>query len=153
VLFPALLDHWENKGPAEIPAKRTQTYRYCHWVANKRGIPFKAPPRHPFNPLPLLRLAVSLDGDLAAMRVIFDHVWGAGQDAETPESLLALADRLGIDDLESRLADQVVKDTLRANTEQAIERGVFGVPTFVLGSELFWGDDVTELMFEYLEDP
>ena len=153
VLFPALLDHWENKGPAEIPAKRTQTYRYCHWVANKRGIPFKAPPRHPFNPLPLLRLAVSLDGDLAAMRVIFDHVWGAGQDAETPESLLALADRLGIDDLESRLADQVVKDTLRANTDQAIERGVFGVPTFVLGSELFWGDDVTEMMFEYLDDP
>ena len=57
VLFAGLLGHWDMKGPAEIPAKRVQTYRYCHWLAEKRGIPFKAPPRHPFNPLPLLRLA------------------------------------------------------------------------------------------------
>jgi 2-hydroxychromene-2-carboxylate isomerase len=153
VLFAALLEHWENKGPAEIPAKRIQTYRYCHWLAGKRGIPFKAPPRHPFNPLPLLRLAVSLDGDLDAMRVIFHHVWGAGQDADTPESLRALGKTLGIDDVETRIADQAVKDALRANTDQAIKSGVFGVPTFVVGPELFWGDDVTDMMIDYLNDP
>ncbi len=153
VLFAALLGHWENKGPAEIPAKRTQTYCYCHWLANKRGIPFKAPPRHPFNPLPLLRLAVSLEGNLAAIRAMFHHVWGAGQDADAPKSLRALAETLGIDDVETRITDQAVKDTLRANTDQAIERGVFGVPTFVIGSELFWGDDMTDMMIEYLNDP
>ena len=153
VLFSGLLDHWENKGPAEIPAKRIQTYRYCHWLAHKRGIPFKAPPLHPFNPLPLLRLAVSLDGNLAAIRVMSHHVWGIGQDADTPQSLQALAETLGIDDVETRIADQAIKDTLRANTEQAIERGVFGVPTFVVGPELFWGDDVMDMMIEYLNDP
>lgn len=153
VLFPALLGHWENKGPAEIPAKRTQTYRYCHWLAGKRGLPFKAPPRHPFNPLPLLRLAVSLDGDLAVMKTMFHHVWGIGQDADSPNSLEQLADTLGIDDWEDRINDQTVKDRLRANTDEAIERGVFGVPTFITGGELFWGDDVTEMMIDFMNNP
>lgn len=153
VLFPALLGHWENKGPAEIPAKRIQTYRYCHWLAGKRGIPFKAPPRHPFNPLPLLRLAVSLDGDLEAIKLMFHHVWGVGQDANGSESLKTLANMLGIDDLAARINDQSVKEQLRTNTDQAIERGVFGVPTFCIGNELFWGDDVTDMMIDYLNDP
>lgn len=153
VLFPALLGHWENKGPAEIPAKRTQTYRYCHWLAHKRGIPFKAPPRHPFNPLPLLRLAVSLDADLATVKTMFHHVWGIGQDGDSPESLQTLAQRLGTDDVETRISDQTVKNRLRTNTDRAIERGVFGVPTFVIGQELFWGDDVMDMMIEYLSDP
>jgi 2-hydroxychromene-2-carboxylate isomerase len=63
VLFAGLLGHWEHKGPAEIPAKRRQTYRYCHWLAGKRGMPYKMPPRHPFNPLAVLRLAIALGAD------------------------------------------------------------------------------------------
>jgi 2-hydroxychromene-2-carboxylate isomerase len=153
VLFAALLQHWENKGPAEIPAKRSQTYRYCHWLAGKRGIPFKAPPRHPFNPLPLLRLAVALDGDMDAMRAMFHHVWGVGQDANDPESLQALASSLGITDAAARIGDQTVKDRLRANTDEAIARGVFGVPTFVVDDQIFWGDDVTDMMLDYLDNP
>ena len=43
VLFAGLLGYWDNMGPAEIPAKRRQTYRYSHWLAHKRGVPFKAP--------------------------------------------------------------------------------------------------------------
>jgi 2-hydroxychromene-2-carboxylate isomerase len=153
VLFPALLSHWDNKGPAEIPAKRVQTYRYCHWLAAKRGIPFKAPPRHPFNPLPLLRLAVSLEGDLAAVRAMFHHVWGVGRDADNPESLQSLGDALGIGDVAARISDPAVKDGLRTNTERAIERGVFGIPTFGIADELFWGDDVTDMMLDYLDNP
>ncbi|MBT5457242.1 MAG: 2-hydroxychromene-2-carboxylate isomerase [Rhodospirillaceae bacterium] len=153
VLFPALLKHWENKGPAEIPAKRSQTYRYCHWLAGKRGIPFKAPPRHPFNPLPLLRLAVALDGELDAMRAMFDHVWGKGRDADDPKTIEALASSLGIDDAATRINDQKVKDQLRANTDEAIARGVFGVPTFVINDEIFWGDDITDMLLDYLDNP
>ena len=153
VLFSGLLGHWGTKGPAEIPAKRTQTYRYCHWLAGKRGLPFKAPPKHPFNPLPLLRLAVSLEGELTAVSAILQHVWGLGQEADSPASLLALGKTLGIADVEARIADPAVKERLRANGEQAVRRGVFGVPTFVIGRELFWGDDVTDMMIDYLDDP
>lgn len=153
VLFAALLQHWENKGPAEIPAKRTQTYRYCYWLAGKRGIPFKAPPRHPFNPLPLLRLAVALDGELDAMRALFHHVWGAGRPADDPLALQELASTLGIDDAEARINDPYVKDRLRANTDEAIDRGVFGVPTFVVDDQIFWGDDVTGMLVDFLNNP
>ena len=153
VLFAGLLGHWEHKGPAEIPAKRRQTYRYCHWLAAKRGIPFKTPPRHPFNPLAVLRLAVTLDGEPAAVRAIFHHIWGTGHDGQDPASLRALATALGVDDLAGSIGDPAVKQRLRANTDEAIRRGVFGVPTFALGDELFWGEDVTGMMLEYLADP
>ncbi len=153
VLFAGLLGAWDNMGPAEIPAKRRQTYRYCHWLAGKRGIPFKAPPRHPFNPLAVLRLAVALDSESAAVGAIFHHIWGAGNDGQDPESLAALAATLGVDDWQTRVNDPVIKRQLRANTDEAVARGVFGVPTFAIDGEIFWGDDVTDMMLDYLDDP
>ncbi len=153
VLFAGLLGHWETKGPAEIPAKRRQTYRYCHWLAGKRGIPFKTPPRHPFNPLAVLRLAVALGAAPKAVGTIFRHIWGEGHDGQDPESLTALAASLGVEDLEARVSDPAVKQQLRANTDEAIARGVFGVPTFVVDEEIFWGEDATEMMVDYLDDP
>ena len=153
VLFAGLLGAWDNLGPAEIPAKRRQTYRYCHWLAHKRGIPFKTPPRHPFNPLALLRLAVALDGEPAAVGAIFHHIWGAGNDGQDADSLTALARMLGVDDWRARVNDPAIKQQLRANTDEAVARGVFGVPTFVIDSEIFWGDDVTDMMLDYLGDP
>jgi 2-hydroxychromene-2-carboxylate isomerase len=153
VLFAGLLGHWEHKGPAEIPAKRRQTYRYCHWLAGKRNIPFKTPPRHPFNPLAVLRLSIALESEIGAVRAIFRHIWGAGHDGQDPQSLRPLARSLGVDDLDARIGDPAVKDRLRQNTDAAIERGVFGIPTFAIGDELFWGDDVTGMMLDYLETP
>ena len=122
VLFAGLLSAWDNMGPAEIPAKRRQTYRYCHWLARKRGIPFKTPPRHPFNPLAILRLAVVLDGDPAAVGTIFHHVWGLGNDGQDPQSLAALAARLGV-------AAYGASPTL--GSQQGIE-GLDGQPEHVL---------------------
>ncbi len=153
VLFAGFLGHYEHKGPAEIPAKRRQTYRYCHWLAGKRGVPYKTPPRHPFNPLTVLRLAIALGAESEVVGMIFHHIWAEGNDGQDPESLAALAASLGVEDLEARVGGPAVKEQLRANTEQAIERGVFGVPTFVVGEELFWGEDSTGMMLDYLADP
>jgi 2-hydroxychromene-2-carboxylate isomerase len=153
VLFAGLLGYWDNMGPAEIPAKRRQTYRYSHWLAHKRGVPFKAPPRHPFNPLAALRLSITLDSEIDVIRAIFRHIWGYGHDGQDLESLRPLAKSLGVDDLETRIADPAIKDQLRQNTEAAVARGVFGIPTFSIDDELFWGDDVTDMMLDYLENP
>ncbi len=153
VLFAGFLGHWEHKGPAEIPAKRRQTYRYCHWLAGKRGIRYKMPPRHPFNPLAVLRLAIALGPDPATVGAIFRHIYTEGNDGQDPESLAALAASLGVEDLEARVGAPAVKQQLRANTEEAIERGVFGVPTFVVGEEIFWGEDMTGMLLDYLADP
>lgn len=153
VLFAGLLGHWQNKGPAEIPAKRRQTYRYCHWLAGRRGIPFRTPPRHPFNPLGVLRLAISLGADMATVGTIFRHIWAEGNDGQDRDSLARLAAALGVEDLETRIGAPAVKQQLRANTDAAIAQGVFGVPSFVLDGEVFWGEDATEMMLDYLGDP
>ena len=153
VLFAGLLGHWGSLGPAEIPAKRRQTYRYCHWLAARRGLAFRTPPRHPFQPLPLLRLAVALDGRLDAVRAIFAYVWGEGRDAQDPDGVRALAASLGVPDADARIADPAVKQRLRENTQRAIARGVFGVPSFVVDGEVFWGDDATDMLVDYLSNP
>lgn len=153
VLFAALLDHWEHKGPAEIPAKARQTYFYTHWLAEQRGIPFIGPARHPFNPLPLLRLTLHLGSGLETIRTIYNHVWGEGNDGQSEESLTILAKKLGVVDLEAALQNAYIKQQLRANTDEAIAQGVYGVPTFHIDEQLFWGDDVTDMFIEYLENP
>jgi 2-hydroxychromene-2-carboxylate isomerase len=153
VLFAGLLNHWGHKGPAEIPAKALQTFYYTRWLAEKRCLAFIGPPRHPFNPLALLRLTISLGSTLAVVRTVYAHVWGEGNDGQSPESLAALAAKLGVADLEERLSDPAWKAALKANTDEAISRGVFGVPTFAVDGRLFWGDDATEMFVDFLGDP
>jgi len=153
VLFAGLLARWEHKGPAEIPGKRRYTYRYCKWFADRHGITFVMPPAHPFNPLPALRLAVALDSAPEVVDAIFRFVFAEGRDPSDPADWAALTERLGIEDAAARIAEPAVKETLRRNTEAAAARGVFGVPTFAIGEELFWGVEATDMLLDYLRDP
>ncbi len=57
---------------------------------------------------------------------------------------------MGIDNPNARIQNPEVKDALRENTEQAAERGVFGVPTFEVDGNLFWGVDATDMLIDYL---
>ena len=150
VLFAALLSAHGHKGPAEIAAKRTFTYRFVVWQAKSLGIPLKFPPEHPFNPLPLLRLAVACEGSRDAVQRIFRFVWRDGRLPDLPIEWAELTHDLGVDDALSRIADPEVKDALRRNTDEAIARGVFGVPTLAIGNELFWGVDATAMARDYV---
>lgn len=151
VLFAGLLKAFGHLGPAEIPAKRTQTYRIVQWIADERGIPLRAPPAHPFNPLALLRLLSVRELSAADAAVAFRLVWVEGRDPESPETATALAEALGVP-LEAANEPQV-KDRLRANTEAAVAAGVYGVPTLAIGDELFWGLDAMPMARAYLADP
>lgn len=153
VLFAGLLKHWEQKGPAEIPAKRIYTYRHVTWLAAHLGIPFKVPPAHPFNTLHALRLVIAADPTRAHVETTFDMIWQEGRDLMAPENLAELGRRLGLEDVESALADESVKARLKTNTESAIAAGVFGVPTCLIGEALFWGQDSLAMMLGYLKDP
>src|SRR5262245_33656463 len=84
VLFAGLLNHWEHKGPAEIPAKRIHTYRYCMWSAQKLGIPFRMPPAHPFNPLSPLRLIIATGVTPEIIHAVFDFIFRDGRDVGDP---------------------------------------------------------------------
>jgi 2-hydroxychromene-2-carboxylate isomerase len=149
VLFAGILNHWGQKGPAEIPAKRKWTYRSCVWEAKKLGVPFRFPSAHPFNPLPYLRLALACDCRPEAVKRIFEFVWTTGEDAGDAARFAALCGELKIE--QTRLGD--VKDLLRKNTDEAIARAVFGVPSFVINGEVFWGADSIGFAKAFLANP
>ncbi|MFO1351015.1 MAG: 2-hydroxychromene-2-carboxylate isomerase [Gammaproteobacteria bacterium] len=153
VLFGALLGHWGQKGPAEIASKRPFTYRHTLWLARRHGIPMRFPPAHPFNPLKALRLAIALDCDPAAIRAIFRFIWRDGRAIDSAQDWADLSAAVGLADADAWIAAPQVKDALRGNTEAAIARGVFGVPTFAADDQLFWGFDATDMLLDYLRDP
>jgi hypothetical protein len=64
-----------------------------------------------------------------------------------------LCQRIGIVDPGTKIIEPKVKDELKRNGERAVAAGVFGVPSFIIGGELFWGVDATEMMLDYLRNP
>ncbi len=147
VLFAGLLNHWQNVGPAEIQPKRDWTFKRVTYLAHRDNIPFRLPAHHPFNPLPLLRLSVALDNEIAAVQRIFRYVWAEGHLPEG-DNFKQLLDELGID--ESRLKSSDVKAALQTNGDEAASRSIFGVPSIECGDQLFWGYDSTDMAIDYL---
>jgi len=143
VLFAGLLQHWGNKGPAEIEPKRAWTFRHVHWLAQQHGIALDTPAVHPFNPLPLLRLALACGPNRRIVEAVFRHAWVGGLDAQDPQRLAGLTARLApVRDP----AGEAVKAELRRLTEQAAAEGIFGVPTFALDGRHFWGLDALPML-------
>lgn len=148
VLFAGLLQHHGHKGPAEIAPKRLWTYRDVAWRAHVQGTVLELPQRHPFNPLPLLRLALACApaGGTPNRRVVeavMRHAWVGGAEAEDPARLAALEQALAPERDPRGLQ---VKEELRAWTARAVREGVFGVPTFEADGRLFWGDDALPML-------
>lgn len=155
VLLGAMLRHHQLLGPAEVPAKRAWTYRQVLWLGQQQGVTLQMPAVHPFNPLPLLRLAIAVanggDPNRYVCETLLRHVWHGGLDANDPARLQSLSGQLA-----PALApdDEVVKARLRANTDEAVAAGAFGVPSFVVDGRLFWGQDSLPMLRRYLEgDP
>lgn len=153
IVFGAVLKHHGQLGPAEIPGKREFTYRFVQWRAERIGATLRFPPAHPFNPLAALRLCLAAGGDWHAVETIFGHLWRDGRSGENAAELAEAGHRLGIDDVAAAIEDETVKTALRVNTEAALARGVFGVPTLDVGGELFWGEDATPMIEDWLADP
>lgn len=155
VLFVGLLKHHGQLGPAEIASKRDWTYRQVLWRAREQGLALDMPQAHPFNPLALLRLALACEEDAprsgligrAVCGRIFAHVWQGGAAADDPARLAQLTRQLAP---VHRPDAPEVKAALKANTDAAITLGVFGVPTFEVDGQLFWGFDALPMLRAYL---
>ena len=151
VLFAGLLKHHGQLGPAEIAPKRDWTYRQVMWLADRHGVSLRMPAGHPFNSLPLLRLALAAGGPAGPNRwiceTIFRHVWQGGAEATDAARLDALAARLAPG---AAVGDPGVKSRLQALTDEAIGRGLFGVPSFVIDGRVFWGFDALPMLRDHL---
>jgi len=143
VLFAGLLAHWGQKGPAEVEPKRAWTFRHVAWLARQWGIEICTPATHPFNPLPLLRLGVAAGPNRRVVETLMRHVWRGGAEATDSARIETLARELSP---QRDPASPDVKTELREATDQAIARGVFGVPTFDLDGRLFWGVDALPML-------
>ena len=151
ILFAALLRHHGQLGPAEMPSKRDWTYRQVLWLAHQHNLELQLPASHPFNPLALLRLALACqpegEPNRYVLESVFRHVWRGGAEATDPARLHGLTQQLSP---ERDVNSDDVKNQLKAQTDQAIKRGVFGVPTFEVDDKLFWGLDALPMLRDYL---
>jgi 2-hydroxychromene-2-carboxylate isomerase len=152
-LLAALLNRLGHKGPGEIPPKRIYMFKDCVRRAAIAGVPFVPPFSHPFNPLPSLR-ATLLDMDDAIRECVvselFDATWAQGRDVGSAEVVAEICATLGVPDVLERIQDPAIKQRLRDWSSQAIDRGVFGVPTMIVDGELFWGADSFPHVERYL---
>ena len=163
VLFAALLKAHGQLGPAEISTKRDWTYRQVSWLAQQHGVQLDLPAAHPFNPLPLLRLGLACATDDTpgetnrfVTEQLFHFVWHGGLDAADPARLAVLQTRLQ-DHMTQRGKlwnapdGEVVKQRLRANTDEALALGLFGVPAMEVDGRVFWGFDALPMLRAYLD--
>ena len=88
-----------------------------------------------------------------AIERVFDAIFAEGRDVADSAVIASLAAELGVTDPAVALAAPELKQRLRDNTNWAIESGVFGVPTLLIGSETFWGHDAFDMALDYLRDP
>ena len=169
VLFAGMLKHHGQLGPAEIAPKRDWTYRQVLWLAHRHGIEMQMPATHPFNPLPLLRLALACGHPSTGLRTgpstglrtgcanryvcetLLRHVWRGGAEAGDPARLEALA--LSLAPARDPSGEDI-KTELKANGDEAIALGLFGVPSLVVDGKVFWGFDALPMLRAYLQgDP
>lgn len=147
VVFGALLSHWGQLGPAEIPPKRVYTFKTVVRYAALHKIELRGPAQHPFNPLAALRMTLAAGERMPQVaQVLWDAIWVDGVDGGDPEALVQKLSQAGQDGpgLWAKAQTPAIKAELKSNTDAAIQRGVFGVPTFAVGEELFWGNDSLE---------
>jgi 2-hydroxychromene-2-carboxylate isomerase len=152
VLFAGLLEAHGQLGPAEVRPKARWMSRNNARKAKLLGVPLEPPAFHPFNPLLALRassIAEPADKRAALVTALMRGVWARRLHVSEPAVVVALADEVGLpgEDLVARASDADAKSLLRKQTDDAIAEGVFGVPTMIVGNEIFWGYDD----FPYLE--
>lgn len=157
VVFGKLLDHWGQLGPAEIPPKKENTWHYCYRLAASKGLVFNSPKSHPYHPITALRLAlkeVCGAHQPQVLDAIFEAGWLHGRDLGDPQELEMILSAAGLDGAGYLLKtkEPPVKESLIRETQEAIERGVFGVPIIFAGDELFWGYDQIGHLALYLDN-
>lgn len=155
VVYAKLLDETGLVGPAESEAKR------CHllWDVARQaaglGLPFVGPPAHPFRSLEALRLMMVLRNHPRALElaaILARAAWTEGRDLTQIGVLEDVVGRSGLDPAPwvDRISMPETKRSLAESTAAALERGIFGVPTFEWEGELFWGQDrLDDLLARY----
>ena len=145
-----------NQSPVVVPAKAAYMNNDLKRFAKRYGVPFRFNPHFPINTLALMRGAVAYQDDLVVSSsyrdAIFMAIWVEARNLNEPDVIGQVLSDAGLDpaELMNRIGQQTVKDQLIANTEEAVNRGVFGAPTFFVGEQMFFGQDRLDFVAEAL---
>ena len=145
-----------NQSPVVVPAKAAYMNNDLKRFAKRYGVPFRFNPHFPINTLALMRGAVAYQDDAVASSTyrdaIFTAIWVEARNLNEPDVIGQVLSAAGLDpaELMNRIGQQTVKDQLIANTEEAVNRGVFGAPTFFVGEQMFFGQDRLDFVAEAL---
>jgi len=145
-----------NRAPIETPAKGPYMWRDLTRWATRLGVPFAMPATFPVSSVLSLRtaLAVEQQGKLVPFtHAMYRAYWGEGQDLSQPDVVAKVATSVGLDGAAMVAAAPDHKATLAAQTQNAIDRGAFGAPTFFVGEEMFVGNDRLDFVEEALRRP
>lgn len=146
-----------NTSPASVPAKGKYIFRDFARFAQCYGVPLKVNPFFPINTLTLMRIAVGLQlredprfTDYCS--AMYRAIWVEGQNMNDPTTVASVLQSAGFDApaMLALASEQAVKDKLKAETELAVSRGVFGAPTFFVAGQMFWGQDRLDFVREAL---
>jgi 2-hydroxychromene-2-carboxylate isomerase len=155
MLLGAVFKATGNASPGTIPAKgRWTSVDFRRW-ARRYGTEFNFNPHFPINTLHLMRGATALIEDtrfMAYCDLVFDAMWREPKNLGDPAELAPVVRRAGVeaDDFRAMIEREAVKERLKATTEAAVARGVFGAPTFFVGEEMFFGQDRMDFVEEAL---
>ena len=148
ILLGGVFQATGNRAPITVPLKGSYLFKDLNRYARRYGVALVMNPHFPINTITLMRIDVGiLEAGHPQLQVyrdaVFHAIWVAQRnmnDADTVAQVLAEA---GLDApaLLAMAADPQVKESLKVRTQQAVERGAFGAPTFFVGEEMFWGQD------------
>ncbi|MFN4018430.1 MAG: 2-hydroxychromene-2-carboxylate isomerase [Reyranella sp.] len=135
-----------NHSPAELPQKSAWSGFDMPMWARHYGVPFRRNPFFPVNTLALMRgaAAAQIDGSFERYHpAVFKAMWVEGRNLNDMKEVAAVLSAAGLDAAKfgARIQDQDVKDRLKATTEEAVARGVFGAPTCFVDKMMFFGND------------
>jgi 2-hydroxychromene-2-carboxylate isomerase len=142
-----------NQSPINIPAKGVWMMQDLPRFAKRYGVRYVRNPHFPINTLSLMRgaIAAEMDGRLIPFSdAIFRAIWVDQKRMEDPVVIGGVLRDAGFDPaaMMAAIGTAEVKDKLKAVTEEAVARGVFGAPTFFVGKHMFWGQDRLDFVEE-----
>jgi 2-hydroxychromene-2-carboxylate isomerase len=155
ILLGAVFKATGNTSPAMVPAKARYMNNDLARFAKRYNVVLNFNTHFPVNTLTLMRGAVAYQAtnqfDLY-LDAMFDAMWSHPRNLNDPGEVAHVLRDIGIkaDDFLSRVERADVKERLKANTDEAIARGVFGAPTFFVNGEMFFGQDRLDFVEEAL---
>lgn len=155
ILLGGVMQGSGNSPPFTVPNKGVYTGRDAQRWAEHYGVEMTTNPHFPVKTIQALRAATVLleEGGFAEFHTAaFRATWCEAQDLGDPAVLATVLEKCGLDAAHvlERCGDPAIKDTLRKATEEAVERGAFGAPTFFVGDEMFFGNDRLQFVEEAL---